>query len=190
MAPPATAIICSFRRISAIRGTGLISPSFLSPMISRLSPISRRHRPFSIARTIDIAARAVAVGLLILGAAAGQGGQLPYTGASDQELGLPPDVASLSRAAVNPEIPGRRILATTLFSNLLAADLPRGAVPLPAANTLAHVNFQQRRFGRLQNPDGSVSFFNPETILVQFRGQPLVAALRVELMREWDAVQT
>jgi len=132
----------------------------------------------------------VAVGLLILGAAAGQGGQLPYTGASDQELGLPPDVASLSRAAVNPEIPGRRILATTLFSNLLAADLPRGAVPLPAANTLAHVNFQQRRFGRLQNPDGSVSFFNPETILVQFRGQPLVAALRVELMREWDAVQT
>ena len=62
-------------------------------------------------------------------------------------------------------------------------------MPLPEANTLAHVNFQQRRFGRLAGPSNIVTLFNPQTILVQFRSQPLVAALRVEPMREWDAVQ-
>jgi hypothetical protein len=62
-------------------------------------------------------------------------------------------------------------------------------VALPEANTLAHVHFQQRRFGRLATEEGAILFFNPETVLVKFRGQPLVAALRVEPLREWDAVQ-
>jgi hypothetical protein len=84
---------------------------------------------------------------------------------------------------------GRRMPALTTFSNLSAVDLPDHAVPLPQANTLAHVNFQERRFGRLAMEQGSVQLFNPESVLVKFRGQPLVSALRVEPLREWDAVQ-
>jgi subtilisin family serine protease len=122
-------------------------------------------------------------------AAIGAGAQLPYATASDQDLGLPPDLASLPRPKIPYNIPGRRIPALTTFSNLSAVDLADRAVPLPRANTLAHVNFQERRFGRLATEQGSVLFFNPETVLVKFRGQPLVAALRVEPLREWDAVQ-
>ena len=62
-------------------------------------------------------------------------------------------------------------------------------MPLPQANTLAHLNFQQRRFGRLQTENGGSLIFNPEVILVKFRADPQVSALRVEPMREWDAVQ-
>jgi subtilisin family serine protease len=63
-------------------------------------------------------------------------------------------------------------------------------VSLPEANTLAHLNYQERRFGRLQNRSGEVVLFNPEIILVKLRSQPQVSALRVEPMREWEAVQT
>lgn len=116
-------------------------------------------------------------------------GQLPYGTATDQELGLPPDLVSLHQPVLPEAIPGRHVPALITFSNLAAAGLPGRAVPLPQANTRAQVHFQQRRFGRLEDADGSVRFFSPETVLVKFRGQPLVSALRVEPMRELEAVQ-
>jgi hypothetical protein len=103
-------------------------------------------------------------------------------------LGLPADVAAQQSPRLPIEIPGRRVPPLTIFSNLFAADLPKQAVPLPQANTRAHVTFQNRRFGRLAAGQGTV-YFNPETVLVKFRGQALVSALRVEPWREWDAVQ-
>ncbi len=117
-----------------------------------------------------------------------QTAQLPYASASDSELGLPAD-AVLSRRALPRDIPGRRILPLTLFSMLSSANLANRAVPLPEANTLAHLNFQQRRFGRLKSGPDGISFFNPESVLVKFRSQPLASALRVEPLREWEAVQ-
>lgn len=121
--------------------------------------------------------------------AIGGGVQLPYAAATDQELGLPPDLASVARPGLPVDIPGRRIPALVTFSNLSEVNLADYAVPLPEANTRAHVNFQQRRFGRLISEPGTVRFFNPETVLVKFRNRPLVSALRVEPQRESDAVQ-
>ena len=116
--------------------------------------------------------------------------QLPYGTASDEELGIPPDAAAVSRVAPLPrELPGRRVPELVPFSSLTLPDLPRRAVPLPEANTLAHLNFQQRRFGRLQSDTGGILLFNPEVVLVKFRSQALASALRVEPGREWDAVQ-
>jgi len=122
-------------------------------------------------------------------AAAGVGEQLPYGFATDPELALPPDLSLLPRPALQTNIPGWRIPELTIFSNLFATDLPDRAIPLPRANTLAHINFRERRFGRLARDQGSIQYFNPEMVLVKFRGQPLVSALRVEPLREWDAVQ-
>lgn len=119
-----------------------------------------------------------------------RGGQWPYSTASDAELGIPPDAAAWNKRVLAADIPGRRVPVVTAFSNLWAPDLSTHAVPLPEANTLVHVNFQQRRFGRLPGPNNAITFFNPETILVKFRSQPLVSALRVEPTRECDAVQT
>ena len=87
------------------------------------------------------------------------------------------------------DIPGRRIPQLTALSDLAAGPLTDRAVPLPEANTLAHLNFQEKRFGRLQATSGEISLFNPEMILVKFRGLPHVSALRVEPMREWEALQ-
>jgi hypothetical protein len=126
---------------------------------------------------------------LLAVAAVGAALQLPYAAASDQDLGLPPDLASRPCPKLPYDIPGRRIPALTTFSNLSSADLTERAVPLPRANTLAHLNYQARRFGRLATERGSVLLFNPETVLVSFRGQPMVSALRVEPLREWEAVQ-
>lgn len=115
--------------------------------------------------------------------------QLPYSIASDEELGLPPDLVSNSPLQnLSREIPGRRIPKTVPFADLDSPTLPNQVVPLPEANTLAHLNFQARRFGKLQMPSGEVRLFNPEIILVKFRSQPHVAALRVETNRELDAV--
>lgn len=115
--------------------------------------------------------------------------QLPYGPASDEDLGLPPDLAPSPPRDVPRDIPGRRIPELTVFSELTSAALADKALPLPQANTLAHLNYQNRRIGRLALSSGAVSFFNPETILVKFRGRPLVSALRVEPMREWEAVE-
>ena len=115
--------------------------------------------------------------------------QLPYASVSDRELGLPVDFPPPATTPLLPAVAGRRVPALVSFTNLSAAGLPEQAVPLPLANTRAHLNFQQRRFGRLDTGQGNVLLFNPETILVKFHRQPLVAALRVEPAREWDAVQ-
>jgi len=132
---------------------------------------------------------ALCLGSLLAVAAVGAAPQLPYAAASDQDLGLPADLASLPCPKLPYNIPDRRIPALTAFSNLSSVDLAERAVPLPRANTLAHVNYQARRFGRLSTEQGSILFFNPETVLVRFRGQPMVCALRVEPLREWDAVR-
>jgi hypothetical protein len=87
-------------------------------------------------------------------------------------------------------MPGRRIPELIVFSDLASGQLTNRAVPLPEANTLAHLNFQQKRFGGLQALSGKISLFNPEVVLVKFRGLPHVSALRVEPMREWEAVQS
>ena len=67
--------------------------------------------------------------------------QLPYAPASDQLLHLPPDLSRLPQPALSRDIPGRRIPETILFSNLAVGQLTNRAVPLPEANTLAHLNF-------------------------------------------------
>ncbi len=115
--------------------------------------------------------------------------QLAYSVGSDQALGLPPDLpGNQPRQKLARELPGRRIPELVRFPDLASTQLPRWIVPLPEANTLAHINYQERRFGRLLAGPGDVQFFNPETILVKLRSQPLVGALRVEPMREWDSV--
>ena len=110
--------------------------------------------------------------------------QLPYASVPDQLLNLPPDLSRLPQPVLPRDLPGRRIPELILFSSLADGQLTNRAVPLPEANTLAHLNFQQRRFGRLQAPSGKMSLFNPEVVLVKFRGLPHVSALRVEPMRE------
>jgi subtilisin family serine protease len=129
-------------------------------------------------------------GNAVADSAAGEGRQLSYATVSDEVLGLPPELTKHSpRPTLPREIPGRHIPAVTLFSDLNSPTLINQAIPLPEANTLAHINFQARRFGRMRMNSGEVKLFNPETILVKFRGQTQVAALRVETNREWDAVQ-
>gem|GEM_PF-803973 len=87
------------------------------------------------------------------------------------------------------EIPGRRLPAVVLWSGLDSPELAQRAVPLPEANTLAHLNYQQRRFGRLQAPDGRQVRFNPEVVLVKFRALAQVAALGLEPGRELAAAR-
>jgi subtilisin family serine protease len=86
-------------------------------------------------------------------------------------------------------IPDRRIPPLSRFSELSSPRLQGKAVLLPQANTLAHLSYQQRRFGRLVSEAGETSLFNPQTILVKFQGARHVSALRVEPMREWEAVR-
>lgn len=115
--------------------------------------------------------------------------QLPYSAVSDQALELPPDLlTNYPRQTLPREIFGRRIPELVRFPDLASTELTNWIVPLPEANTLAHINYQERRFGRLLAGPGDVRFFNPETILVKLRSQSLVGALRVEPMREWDSV--
>lgn len=116
--------------------------------------------------------------------------QLPYGTASREELRLPADLAGLPGAALPAAIPGRQTPPLTPLAQLASAPLAQLAIPLPKANTLSHVNFQQGRFGRLQVAGGRIVLFNPEMVLVKLRGFPQVRALRVEPMREYEAVQT
>ena len=113
--------------------------------------------------------------------------QLPYGSASDAALGLPKDLPVRS-CALSPEIPGKRIPDQVAFSALSLPGLTNFAVPLPEANTLAHINYQNRRFGRLQMTNGDILLFNPEVILVKFHSHKYVDAVRVEPLREWASV--
>ena len=116
--------------------------------------------------------------------------QLSYAVRSDGDLALPPELRSPAPQPRLPAaLPGRRIPEVVPFSELASEPLAKRLVPLPEANTLAHLNYQERRFGRLQIKPGEVVLFNPETVLVRLRSQPHVGALRVEPLREWEAVQ-
>jgi len=83
---------------------------------------------------------------------------------------------------------GHRIPTLTPVSKLAGVELISIAVPLPEANTLAGRNFFEGRFGRVQS-DGGARWFNPEIILIKFRNARHVAALRVEPLRELEALR-
>jgi len=82
----------------------------------------------------------------------------------------------------------RRIPEVTGFSNLGARALSARAIPLPEADTLAARNFFAGRFGCVQT-ENDARLFNPGIILVKFRNAGHVAALRVEPLRELDAMR-
>lgn len=103
---------------------------------------------------------------------------------SEPRLGSDPGVQRLPQ-----ELPGRRIPTPVSSSDLGSPALPELAVPLPEANTLAHLNFQRGRFGRLQRESGEVMLFNPEMILVRFKAQPQVAVLRVSPDTETGSIR-
>jgi len=65
----------------------------------------------------------------------------------------------------------------------------RRAVPLPEANTLAHVNFHACHYGRVLTSSGQTILFNPEIVLVKFRHQSRVSAVRVESGHELEATR-
>lgn len=108
-----------------------------------------------------------------------------------QELGLPEDLQRSFPGRLLPrEIAGRRIPTLTPESEWLSPRLVARAVPLPEANTLSHVHYQRLDLGRLVGEDGGIRLFNPEILLVKFRKQAHVAALRIEPARELDALRT
>jgi hypothetical protein len=86
-------------------------------------------------------------------------------------------------------IPGRRIPDRVDFSELSSAPLSGLAVPLPQANTLAHLNYRRGSFGRLIGQAGETLLFNPEFILVKFKNDDRVKALHVEPGRELAAAR-
>lgn len=116
--------------------------------------------------------------------------QLPTAIIPLDDPSLSPQVQNASSAKHLPrDIPGRRIPAVTLLSELSLPDLASRAVPLPEANTLAHANFHDRRFGRLQTAEGERLLFNPESILVKFKDQARVSALATEPGRELEVAR-
>ena len=104
-------------------------------------------------------------------------------GAELAEFGLPP--------GPQPQPVGRndrRIPEVTGFANLGDRELIARAIPLPKADTLAARNFFAGRFGCVQT-ENATRWFNPGIILVKFRNAGQVAALRVEPLRELDAMR-
>jgi subtilisin family serine protease len=119
--------------------------------------------------------------------AARQGSTIPVAPAAS---GLPPDLSAAPAGSGSVrEIPGRRVPPLIRAQDLQSAAVAGWAVPLPQANTLAHLNFRARRFGRLQTAQGRSVRFNPEMVLVKFRGQSHVAAVRVAAGGEWAAAR-
>ncbi len=116
--------------------------------------------------------------------------QLPAVIFAPGDSDLPQDLRSASPVkSLSREIPGRRVPDVTSVAELSLPDLPSRAVPLPEANTLAHVNYHDRRFGRLQTAKGERLLFNPESLLVKFKHQAYVSALTVEPGRELEMVR-
>jgi hypothetical protein len=115
--------------------------------------------------------------------------QLAYALVSEQELGLPEDLpVPPTPVAIPDELPGKRIPGLVLFPELTSPVLFARAISLPDANTLTHRNFKTRRLGRVVDAAGRTNYFNPEFVLVKFRRAAHVSALRVEPMREVEAV--
>jgi hypothetical protein len=116
--------------------------------------------------------------------------QLPRAWLAIEDLRLPPDLAK--DFPITPparEIPGRRVPPLTQVSDLNAPGLASRVVPAPEANTLAHVHYQQRYFGRVEDPDGEIHLFNPEMVLVKFDGMTQVGVLHVAPAHELEVVQ-
>lgn len=87
-------------------------------------------------------------------------------------------------------IPGRKIPDLISLSDLKSLSLPDRAVPLPKADTLAHLHFLQKRFGRMwEQNTGTIKAFNPQIVLVKFRNAKHVAALRVIENDEAESLQ-
>jgi subtilisin family serine protease len=116
--------------------------------------------------------------------------QLPTRILAADDPSLPPHLRGAGAPRALPrDLPGRRIPGTALISDLGPPDLACRAVPLPEANTLAHVNCHVRRFGRLQTAAGEIRLFNPECVLVKFKGQSHVSALGAEPGRELETAR-
>ncbi|MGH7953794.1 MAG: S8 family serine peptidase, partial [Limisphaerales bacterium] len=122
----------------------------------------------------------------------------PYWGARQltaatlplDDLNLPADADRHSFQETVPKaIAGRRIPEMVSLSELGSPNLAQRAVPLPQANTLSQFNYHNRWFGRLQTAGGNIRLFNPEVVLVKFKGARHVAALRVESGVELQAVR-
>jgi subtilisin family serine protease len=123
-------------------------------------------------------------------AAAGRLQQLPYSMQVSDEPGLPRVIATdFPEAASAPEIPNRRIPERVLARDLNSPGLDRKSVPLPQANTRGDWHYRQRKFGRALTPEGRTIAFAPETLLVKFKGNKHVSALRVEAFREIEALE-
>jgi len=115
--------------------------------------------------------------------------QLPEVELTDDQMGLPRDLQAWRiGGSLRADLPGRRIPKVVPFSELDSPGLPENAVSLPEANTLGHVCYQERRFGQARTIDGQTVFFVPQVVLVKFRDVRYVAAIRVEQMREVEAV--
>ncbi|MBI4323689.1 MAG: S8 family serine peptidase [Chloroflexi bacterium] len=116
--------------------------------------------------------------------------QLPYIHMRAAEVGPSPEAqVSVPEPISGRAINGRRIPQITLLSQMRETDLRDRSVPLPEANTLIHVYQEKGKFGQLRAADGSTHLFVPETVLVKVRGSSHVAALRVEEMRELEALR-
>jgi len=98
------------------------------------------------------------------------------------EYGLIPNLTAVTGARLDCRIP-----ELTLLSKLTERELSACAIPLPEADTLAGRNFVEGHFGRIQTK-GQARLINPGIILVKFRKARHVAALRVEPLRELDAL--
>ena len=105
-------------------------------------------------------------------------------------LGSPPDIA-VAEAMIphKREIPGRRVPRVVEREDWYTPGLMNLAVPLPEANTLAHLNYLNGHLSCLQRPGGERRFFNPEMILVKFGAASLVSVVRVEPGRELEAAR-
>jgi subtilisin family serine protease len=114
--------------------------------------------------------------------------QLPTAVLAADDPGLAGNYQTTLTKQVPRAIPGRRFPGVVVFSKLTRPEVQGQAVPLPEANTLAHVNYEHHRFGRVQMGT-EVRLFNPETVLVKFKRQRRVAVLGVESGRELEATR-
>lgn len=116
--------------------------------------------------------------------------QLPTAVLTIQDPVLPAELKTSSvRRQTRAELPGKRVPELVSWSRLLEADLRSASVPLSQANTLAHLNYQRRKFGRLKTGSGEEVLFNPEVLLVKFGQDPQVSALRVPAQEELDCAR-
>lgn len=116
--------------------------------------------------------------------------QLATVVLSLNDLHLPPDMPrDTLQVPITKSVAGRQIPEEVSLSELDSPDLAKRAIPLPQANTLSGFNFHDRRFGRLQTAGGAIQLFNPEIVLVKFKGAGQVAAIRVESGQELQAAR-